>query len=136
MSHFFVRILVQKHNFSIFLQKWTMSCRYCQCRSLLDHVEPFFCSPKIEEENIGNIWFQKDGATCHTPEVTVDVFPPIFEDRINSRRADVVYPHRRCDLTPMDYYLWGADKDKCNADKPAAIAAIKDNMREVTTRNG
>ena len=23
---------------------------------------------KIEEEDVGSIWFQKDGATCHTPE--------------------------------------------------------------------
>ena len=28
---------------------------------------------KIEEEDIGNIWFQKDDATCHTAEATLDV---------------------------------------------------------------
>ena len=27
-----------------------------------------FLFTKIEEEDIGNIWFQKDGATCHTAE--------------------------------------------------------------------
>ena len=32
-----------------------------------------FLSTKIEEKDIGNIWFQQDGATCHTVEVTVDV---------------------------------------------------------------
>ena len=53
--------------------------------------------PKIEEEYIGNISFQQDGATC-------------------------------CDLTPLDYYLWCADK--CYADKPDAINALKDNIRE------
>ena len=49
-----------------------------------------FCSKKIEEEDIGNIWFQQDGATCHTAEATFDVLHPVFEDRIISRRADVV----------------------------------------------
>ena len=29
--------------------------------------------PKIKEEDIGNIWFQQDGATCHTAEDTLDV---------------------------------------------------------------
>ena len=29
---------------------------------------------KIKEENIGNIWFQQDGCTCHTAEATLDVF--------------------------------------------------------------
>ena len=30
--------------------------------------------------------------------------------------ADVVWPPRSCDLTPLDYYLWGAVKDKCYFD--------------------
>ena len=61
---------------------------------------------------------------------TLDVLCPAFEDRIISRRADVVWPLRSCDLTPLDYNLWGADKDKCNADKPETIDALKDNIRE------
>ena len=47
-----------------------------------------------------------------------------------SRRADVVWPHRGCDLTPLDYYLLGAVKDKCYADKPETIEALKNNIRE------
>ena len=33
-------------------------------------------------------------------------------------------------MTPLDYYLWGAVKDKCYADKPESIYALKDNIRE------
>ena len=55
---------------------------------------------------------------------------PVFENRIISHRADVVRPPRSCDLTPLDYYLWGAIKDKCYADKPETIKALKDNIRE------
>ena len=44
-----------------------------------------FLFTKIEEENIGNIWFQQDGATCHTGEATLDVLRPVFEDRMISR---------------------------------------------------
>ena len=62
--------------------------------------------------------------TCHTAETTLDVLRPVFEDRIISRRA------RSCDLTPLDYYLWGAVKDKSYADKPQTIDALKDNIRE------
>ena len=82
-----------------------------------------FLFTKIEEEDIGNIWFQQDGATCHTAEA-------VFEDRIISRRADVVWPPRSSDLTLLDYYLWGAVKDKCYADKPEMIKALRDNIRE------
>ena len=30
----------------------------------------------------------------------------------------------------MEYYLWGAVKDKCYTDKPETIDALKDNIRE------
>ena len=33
-------------------------------------------------------------------------------------------------MTPLDYYLWDAAKDKCYADKPQKIDALKDNIRE------
>ena len=49
-----------------------------------------FLLTKIEEEDIGNIWFQQDGATSHIAEATLDVLCPVLEDRIISRRADVV----------------------------------------------
>ena len=89
-----------------------------------------FWFTKIEKEDIGNSWLQQKGATFHTAEATLDVLSPVFEDRIISRRADVVWPYRSCDLTPLDYYLWGGVKNKCYADKPETIDALKDNIRE------
>ena len=80
--------------------------------------------PKIEDEDIGNIWFQQDCATCHTAEATLDALRPVFED------ADVVWPPRSCDLTPLGYYLWGAAKDECYTDKPETIDALKNNIHE------
>ena len=68
--------------------------------------------------------------TCHIAEVTLDFLHPVCEDYITSRRADVVWPPRRCYLTPLDNYLLGAVKDKCYADKPETIDALKDNIRE------
>ena len=95
-------------------------------RSMLNE----FLFTKIEEEDIGNIWFQQDGATCHTAEATLNVLRPVFKDRIISRRPEVVWPPRHCDLASLDYYLWRALKDKCYADKPEVIDALKDNIRE------
>ena len=42
-----------------------------------------FLFTKIEEQDIGNIWFQQEGATCHTVETTLDVLRPVFEDRLS-----------------------------------------------------
>ena len=100
---------------------------YGQWRSLSLYE---FLFTKIEEEDIGNIWFEQDGFTCHTAEATLDVLRPVFEDRIISRRPDVVWPPRSYDLIQLGYYLYGAVKDKSYADKPDTIDALKDNIRE------
>ena len=89
-----------------------------------------FLFTKIEGKDIGNIWFQQDGATCHTAGAILDVLRPVFKEHIISHRADVIWPPRNCDLTPLDYYLWGAVKDKSYADNPVTIDALKDNIRE------
>ena len=65
-------------------------------------LNEFLCT-KIEEEDIGNIWFQQEASTCHTAKATLDVLRHVFEDRIISRIADVVWPPRSCDLTPLNY---------------------------------
>ena len=80
--------------------------------------------------DIGNIWFQQDGATCHTAEANVNFLRPVFQDRIISRNANVVWSPRSCHLTTLDYYLWCDVKDKYYADKPETIDALKDNIRE------
>ena len=67
---------------------------------------------------------------CHTAEATLDVLRSVYEDRIISRKADVVWPSRSCDLTLLDYYLWGAFEDKCYAHKSEIIDALKHNIRE------
>ena len=33
-------------------------------------------------------------------------------------------------MTLLDYYLWGNVKDKCYTDKPEAIEALKNKIRE------
>ena len=62
-----------------------------------------FLFTKIEQEDIDNIWFQQDGATCHIAEAKLDGLRPVFEDRIIGRRTDVVWPPRSCDLTQLDF---------------------------------
>ena len=74
--------------------------------------------------------FNRTALRVQTAEATFDVLRPVFEDRIISRRADVVWLNRSSNLTPVDYYLWSAVKDKCYADNPEPIDALKDNIRE------
>ncbi|GFY20278.1 hypothetical protein TNCV_209101 [Trichonephila clavipes] len=47
------------------------------------------------------LWFQQDGATCHTADVTIDLSKDMFGDRLISRFEPVNWPPRSCDLTPL-----------------------------------
>ena len=72
-SHSLVRILVQKHNWAIFLRKWARKGSYKNWRvGYWQHLFEFL-STKMEEEDISNICFQLDGAMCHTAESTLDI---------------------------------------------------------------
>ncbi|GFW84746.1 uncharacterized protein TNCV_1814761 [Trichonephila clavipes] len=64
------------------------------------------------------LWFQQDGATCHTARATIDLLKDTFGDRLISRFGPVNWPPRSCDLTPLDYFLWGYVKSLVYADKP------------------
>ena len=72
-----------------------------------------------------DIWFQQDRATCHIANVTIDLLCTVFQNRIISRNSDVNSLAQSCDLTPLDYFLWGAVTDKFHANHPETIEALK-----------
>ncbi|GFX88163.1 uncharacterized protein TNCV_159781 [Trichonephila clavipes] len=77
------------------------------------------------------LWFQQDGATCHTARATIDLLKDTFGDRLISRFGPVNGPPRSCDLTPLDYFLWGYVKSLVYADKPQTLDHLEDNIRRV-----
>uniref|UniRef100_A0A0K2T7K4 Putative LOC100569746 [Acyrthosiphon pisum] n=1 Tax=Lepeophtheirus salmonis TaxID=72036 RepID=A0A0K2T7K4_LEPSM len=84
-----------------------------------------FLFPQMEKEDINDIWFQQDGVTCHTANVTVDLLRTVFDNLIISRNGNVNWPPRSCDLTPLYYFLWGTVKDKCYANHSETIDDLK-----------
>ena len=87
--------------------------------------------PEIEARNLYDIWFQQDGATCHTARKTMDLLHSRFGEQFISRLGPVDWPPRSCDITPLDFYLWGYVKSKCFMDKRATIEALEANITEV-----
>ncbi|GFX09338.1 putative LOC100569746 [Trichonephila clavipes] len=77
------------------------------------------------------LWFQQDGATCHTARATIDLLKDTFGDHLISRFGPVNWPLRSCDLTPLDYFLWGYVKSMVYADKPQTLDYLEDNIRRV-----
>lgn len=90
-------------------------------------IDDFFM-PKMEELDMPDMWFQQDGATCHTARESMAKLRAAFGEQFISRFGPVNWPPRSCDLTPLDYFLWGHVKAHVYRDKPATIDALEANI--------
>ncbi|GFS74898.1 uncharacterized protein TNCV_1395771 [Trichonephila clavipes] len=90
-----------------------------------------FFIPELNNHDVQELWFQQDGATCHTARATIDLLKDTFGDRLISRFGPVNWPPRSCDLTPLDYFVWGYVKSLVYADKPQTLDHLEDNIRRV-----
>ncbi|GFV12267.1 otoferlin [Trichonephila clavipes] len=91
-------------------------------------ITNFFIS-ELNNHDVQELWFQQDGATCHTARATINLLKDTFGDRLISRFGPVNWPPRSCDLTPLEYFLWGYVKSLVYADKPQTLDHLEDNIR-------
>ncbi|GFX67554.1 transposable element Tc3 transposase [Trichonephila clavipes] len=80
-----------------------------------------FFIPELNNHGVQELWFQQDGKTCHTACAIIDLLKETFGDRLISRFGPVNRPPRSCDLTPLDYFLWGYVKSLVYVDKPQTL---------------
>ncbi|GFV36874.1 putative LOC100569746 [Trichonephila clavipes] len=90
-----------------------------------------FFIPELNNHDVQELWFQQDSATCHIARATIDLLKDTFGDRLISRFGPVNWPPRSCDLTQLDYFLWGYVKSLVYADKPQTLDHLEDNIRRV-----
>ncbi|GFT53992.1 DUF4817 domain-containing protein [Trichonephila clavipes] len=90
-----------------------------------------FFIPELNNHDVQKLWFQQDGATCPTARATIDLLKDTSGDRLISRFGPVNWPPRSCDLTPLDYFLWGYVKSLVYADKPQTLDHLEDNIHRV-----
>ncbi|GFU10662.1 uncharacterized protein TNCV_1773311 [Trichonephila clavipes] len=48
-----------------------------------------FFIPELNNHDVQELWFQQDGATCHTARATIDLLKDMFGDRLISRFGPV-----------------------------------------------
>ncbi|GFW34592.1 uncharacterized protein TNCV_952201 [Trichonephila clavipes] len=94
-------------------------------------IASYFFKNDEGHNDVQELWFQQDGATCHTARATIDLLKDTFGDHLISRFGPVNSPPRSCDLTPLDYFLWGYVKSLVYADKPQTLDHLEDNIRRV-----
>jgi hypothetical protein len=74
------------------------------------------------QDEVTYSWFQQDGATVHTASNSMKLLIEIFRERVISRN---LWPPRSPDLTPPDFYLWGAAKSAVYRDRPCTLKELK-----------
>ena len=84
---------------------------------------------QIDGLDITEMWFQQDGATCHTARATIESLQEIFPGRVISRWSDENWPPRSCDLTPCDFFLWGFLKSKVIVNRSLTTQSLKEIRR-------
>ncbi|GFV58427.1 uncharacterized protein TNCV_4036021 [Trichonephila clavipes] len=89
-------------------------------------ITKFFIPELIQE-----LWLQQDGATCQTARATINLVKDTIGDCLISRFGPVNWPSRSCDLTSLDYFLWGYVKSLVYADKPQTLDHLEDIIRRV-----
>jgi hypothetical protein len=83
-----------------------------------------FLAPKFPPNH--NLRFQQDGATAHSPVISM----PLFKQRVISRSGDVPWPPRSPDLTAPELLLWDYLKSKMYSRRPADLNVLKEAIRD------
>ncbi|GFW02713.1 uncharacterized protein TNCV_5027951 [Trichonephila clavipes] len=75
-----------------------------------------FFLPELNNHDVQELWFQQDGATCHTARATIDLLKDTFGDRLISRFGPV---------------NWSYVQSLVYANKPQTLDHLEDNIRRV-----
>jgi hypothetical protein len=93
----------------------------------------FLCS-ELHPRQQDLLWFQKDGATAHTAEISMQVLRTMFPDRLVTRFGDINCPVHSPELVVPDYFLWGYVRSKVYETRPANIAGLKQRILDCIQR--
>ncbi|CAK9831720.1 Transposable element Tc3 transposase [Anthophora retusa] len=86
---------------------------------------------ELDGLDLSEMWFQQDGVTYHTSAATIALLRSKFNDRIISENGAVNWPPRSCDLTPLDFFLWGHVKSLVYSNNPQTVVDLKANIIRV-----
>ena len=113
-----MRILARKHH--IFLKTRLVKQQLLMVLDI-DVITQFFL-PKLDDMDVADVVSTK---RCHVPmkRFNYRTFPVLF------RFGDQNWPPRSCDLTPLDFFLWGYLKSKVYVDNPTTTRALQEEIK-------
>lgn len=85
---------------------------------------------------LNTMWYQQDGAPPHYAIAARNVVNERFQERWIGRGGPVAWPPRSPDLTPLDFFLWGAIKDKVYRSPPTTPEDMRERIRNACSSIG
>jgi len=82
----------------------------------------------VENEALGDVWFQQDGATAHTARMSLDVLRRMFPGRLVSLRGDLQWHAKSPDLSICDFFLWGHLKERVFRSHPHTLPQLTEQI--------
>ena len=76
------------------------------------------------------LWFEQDGATVHTVEISMHVLRKMSPCRLIARFGDITWPARSPDHAVPDYFLWGYAESNVYETRAANIADLQHRILE------
>ena len=85
-----------------------------------------FLVPELRRiECLETIWFQQDGTTVHTANISMNGLRQHFPGRLISHFGDINWPSRSPDLSVLDFFPWGYLKEKVFSIHKETIAELQ-----------
>ena len=78
----------------------------------LDKFNTFLVPELRMIECLQTTWFQQDGATAHTANISKNRLQQLFPGRLISPFGDIHWPSRSPDLSVLDFFFFGATSRK------------------------
>ena len=80
----------------------------------------------LPQRKLKKLWWQQDGAPCHTSNRTMEELRKVFGNRLISKGKDatVPWPARSPDLNPLDFCFWGMAMKEVWEKKPQTIPEL------------
>jgi hypothetical protein len=87
--------------------------------------------------NVGDIWFQQDGAAPYQATGVLAWLEETFGQNFISLKTAIKCPPHSPDLSPLDFFLWGYLKDRVYKHSPKTTddlkAVIKREIRNISS---
>ncbi len=100
----------------------------------LQMINIFFLPTLHHRRCLKWVWFQHDGAICHTANRTLTVFCKAFGIRIISKGVLLEWPPHSWNLTAPDFFLWGYLEARVNTDHARDLVQLRQRIMDEIAR--